>query len=230
MISVDATAGTVLADVRFKLHGDRQKWLLRDASAITPFGLAKADGSIGAAKPFKLDATASLTQLQPKAGQKPAQLNLRASGDLTATELAANGQSGAAVGDAKLTLAPFEPIPLRAMTINGRGIDPAFLNPALPNADLTIAVAATHRGEPRRHRQRQRRQPGPGRHHRPAAPAAARHARQIGRQPGGAAGQRRADRLRRRRQIHRQRRGRRAPGRQPGSAPPTSCCIPTAST
>ena len=92
--------------------------------------------------PFKLDGTASLTQLQPKAGQKPAQLNLRASGDLDTTELAANGQSGAATGDARFTLAPFEPIPLRAMTINGRGIDPGFFNPALPSADLSIAISA----------------------------------------------------------------------------------------
>jgi translocation and assembly module TamB len=142
MIPLGATAGTVLADVRFKLHGDRQKWVLRDASAITPFGLAKADASIGAAKPFKLEGAASLTQLQPKAGQKPAQLNLRASGDLAVTELTANGQSGAAVGDARFTLAPFEPIPLHAMTINGRGIDPGFFNPALPSADLTIAISA----------------------------------------------------------------------------------------
>ncbi|MES2759555.1 MAG: translocation/assembly module TamB domain-containing protein [Pseudomonadota bacterium] len=140
---VGATAGSVLTDVRFKLHGDRNKWELRDASAVTPFGLATASGSIGASKPFKLDAAASLTQLQPKAGQKPAQLNLRASGDLTATEISATGQSGAAVGDAKFSLAPFEAIPLRAMTINGRGIDPGFFNPALPTADLTIAVSAT---------------------------------------------------------------------------------------
>jgi translocation and assembly module TamB len=149
MIGVGATAGTVLADVRFKLHGDRQKWLLQDGSAITPLGLATASGSIGAARPFKLDASASLTQLAPpKAGQKPAQLNLRATGDLAATELAANGQSGAAVGDARFSLAPFEAIPLRAMTINGHGIDPGFFNPALPTADLTIAVSA--RIEPNR--------------------------------------------------------------------------------
>jgi translocation and assembly module TamB len=139
---VGATAGTVLTDVRFKLHGDRQKWVLRDASAITPAGLATASASIGAARPFKLDGAASLTQLQVKAGQKPAQLNLRAGGDLTSTALSANGQSGAAVGDAKFTLAPFEAIPLRAMTINGHGIDPGFFNPALPSADLTIAVSA----------------------------------------------------------------------------------------
>lgn len=143
LIGLGATVPTVLSDVRFKLHGNRQKWVLQNASAITPVGLAKADASIGAVKPFKLEGTASLTQLAVKAGQKPAQLNLRASGDLVTTDLAANGQAGKAVGEARFTLAPFEPIPLRAMTINGRGIDPGFFNPALPSADLSIAVAAT---------------------------------------------------------------------------------------
>ncbi|MDL2357353.1 MAG: translocation/assembly module TamB domain-containing protein [Pseudomonadota bacterium] len=141
--SASAATATVLADVRFKLRGDRQQWLLQDASAVTPLGLATASGSIGAGKPFKLDATATLTQLAaPKAGQQPARLTVRATGDLSATELAATGQSGAAVGDATFSLAPFAAIPLRAMTIHGHGIDPGFFNPALPSADLTIAVAA----------------------------------------------------------------------------------------
>ena len=33
-----AGVNTVIADVRFDLHGDKQKWKLRDASAITPWG------------------------------------------------------------------------------------------------------------------------------------------------------------------------------------------------
>ena len=136
-----AGASTVLSEVRFELHGDHQRWRLLDARATTPLGLAKANGSIGATLPFKLDATASLTESAPKNGHKAARLTLRAGGDLNATELAANGQSGAAVGDAAFSLAPFAPIALRQMTINGRGIDPGFFNPALPSAELTIAVA-----------------------------------------------------------------------------------------
>jgi translocation and assembly module TamB len=140
-VNPGATA-TVIENLRFKLHGDRQQWVLRDASAATPWGLAAANGSIGAQKPFKLAGAASLTQSQTIAGRKPAQLNVRLGGDLTSTELSAQGQSGKAVGDAKFTLAPFDPIALRALTINGRGIDPGFFNPALPSADLSIAIAA----------------------------------------------------------------------------------------
>ena len=140
-IGLGATAGTQLADVRFKLHGDAQQWLLRDASAITPLGRASANARIGAAAPFTLDAAASLAEAAPKAGNKPAQLNLRASGNLNATELAADAQSGPAAGQATFTLAPFEPIALRAMTMKGHGIDPGFFNPALPSADLSIAAS-----------------------------------------------------------------------------------------
>lgn len=138
----NAGASTVIADVRFDLHGDKRKWMLRGASAVTPWGYAKAGGSIEAAKPFKLDAAASLTQLAVPKGQKPAQLNLRAGGDLVTTQLAADGQSGKAVGDAMFILSPFDPVPLRQMAINGKNLDPAFLNPALPKADLTVTIAA----------------------------------------------------------------------------------------
>ena len=138
----NAGVNTVIADVRFALFGDKQKWTLKGGSAITPWGYAKADGAIDAQKPFKLDATASLTQLVVPKGQKAAQLNLRATGDLVTMQVGANGQSGKAVGDALFTVSPFDPIPMRAMQINGKHLDPGFFNPALPTADLTINIAA----------------------------------------------------------------------------------------
>ena len=141
--AVGAKAGTELDEVRFKLQGGKQNWTLKDGSAITAVGLVKADGSIAAMRPFKLDARASLTQLRVPAGQQAAQLNVRATGDLTATNLAADGQSGAAKGTARFALAPFETIPLRAMHIEGSDIDPGFFNPALPTARLGLLVDAT---------------------------------------------------------------------------------------
>ena len=137
-----AGVNTVIADVRFDLNGDKQKWTLRGGSAITPWGFAKADGSIEAHKPFKLGAVASLTQIVVPKGQKAAQLNLRAGGDLLLTQLSANGQSGKASGDGMFILAPFDPVPLRQMAINGKNVDPGFFNPALPTADLAITIAA----------------------------------------------------------------------------------------
>ncbi|SHH63928.1 translocation/assembly module TamB domain-containing protein [Massilia sp. CF038] len=139
----NAGATTVIADVRFDMAGDKTRWMLRNASAVTPWGYARADGSIGAAHPFKLEAKASLTQLAVPKGQKAAQLNLRAGGDLLSTQINADGQSGKAVGDAAFTLAPFDPVPLRAMAINGKKLDPTFLNPTLPKADLSVKVTAS---------------------------------------------------------------------------------------
>lgn len=139
---VKAGITTVIADVRFDLSGGQHQWALRGASAVTPWGYARADGSIAANQPFKLDATASLTQLVVPKGQQPAQLRVRASGDLQTTQIAADGQSGKAVGDALFTLAPFDAVPLRAMAINGKHLDPGFLNPSLPKADLSVTVAA----------------------------------------------------------------------------------------
>ncbi len=141
VIMTDKGVKTVIGDVRFDLSGTKQQWKLGNGSAITPFGYARASGTIDAQKPFKLDATASLTQLVPK-GQVPAQLNLRATGDLVTTELGAAGQSGKAVGDARFTLSPFDEVPLRAMAINAKNLDPGFFNPALPTADLTVTIAA----------------------------------------------------------------------------------------
>ncbi|QYF94691.1 translocation/assembly module TamB domain-containing protein [Massilia sp. PAMC28688] len=134
-------ASTVIADVRFNLSGGKQKWTLENGSAITPWGYAKAEGSIGAQRPFKLDAKASLTQLVPK-GQDAAQVNMQVTGDLETTQVVASGRSGRATGDARLTLSPYSDIPLRAMAINGQNLDPGFFNPNLPTADLTVNIAA----------------------------------------------------------------------------------------
>ncbi|MBW8898110.1 MAG: hypothetical protein JF619_08360, partial [Massilia sp.] len=77
MFSPGAKAGTQIDRIRFRLLGDDQHWELRGASAATPWGLATADGSIGAVKPFKLDANATFAQ-----SGGPAHMKLHAGGDL----------------------------------------------------------------------------------------------------------------------------------------------------
>ncbi|TFW29226.1 translocation/assembly module TamB domain-containing protein [Massilia horti] len=139
---VNQGATTVLDNIRVSLAGDRQRWLLRHAVAATPWGQVAASGSIGATRPFKLNADASLTQTQAAAGARAAQLKLHAGGDLTNTIVQASGQAGRAVGEARLTLDPYAEIPLRDLQINGRNIDPGFFMPALPTADLSLAVTA----------------------------------------------------------------------------------------
>jgi translocation and assembly module TamB len=139
---VNKGAVTQIDNIRLRLDGDQRKWVLRDAAAATPWGQVAAQGSIGATRPFKLDASASLTQSRASAGARAAQLKLRAGGDLANTLLDLSGQAGRAAGDAHFVLAPYAEIPLRELKISGSNIDPGFFNPALPTADLSIALAA----------------------------------------------------------------------------------------
>jgi len=135
-------AETKIDNIRVKAKGDKRSWVVQDAKASTPWGQVAANATLGAQRPFKIDASGSLTQSQASAGARAAQLQLKVSGDIeNATQIDATGQAGRAVGDAHLTIAPYADIPLRALRVNGRNLDPGFFNPALPTADLTLAIA-----------------------------------------------------------------------------------------
>ena len=144
-VFVSKGAETRIDNIRLRVDGDKQRWEIRDAAAVTPWGNVAAAGRIGAQRPFKIDATASLTQSQATAeggaNSRAAQLRLKVGGDLETTLVDANGQAGRAVGDARFVLSPYAEIPLREMRINGRNVDPGFFNPSLPTADLTFAIA-----------------------------------------------------------------------------------------
>lgn len=138
---VNATP-VVVDNIRFKLAGGRTRWELRDASATTPWGALTASGSVGAQRPFKLDASARLAQVQPPAGRPAAQLALRAGGSLELAQVNAVGSAAPAQGEARLTLAPFDAVPLRTLSVQAHGIDPGLFNPALPRADMSVAIEA----------------------------------------------------------------------------------------
>lgn len=144
-VFVNQGAATEIDDIRVALHGDKQRWKLDYAKASTPWGQAAASGTIANAQPYKLNADASLSQAPnsdaPPPGV-PAQLKLHAGGDLQNTVIDASGQAARAQGTAKLVLSPFAEIPLQSLTLNAKNIDPGFFNPALPTADLSLAVAA----------------------------------------------------------------------------------------
>jgi translocation and assembly module TamB len=144
-VFVNKGAETRIDDIRVALHGDQERWKLDHASANTPWGQAAASGTIANTLPYKLSADASLRQApgsQVQAGAIAPQLTLHAGGDLQKTVLDASGQAARAQGTANLVLSPFAEIPLQAFTLNAKNIDPGFFNPALPTADLNLAVAA----------------------------------------------------------------------------------------
>ncbi|PWF46701.1 translocation/assembly module TamB domain-containing protein [Massilia glaciei] len=136
------SAATVIGDLRFKLAGDQRAWELRQLSAVTPWGIAAASAKVGAARPFKLSGSASMTQFMHAAGQKTGTLEARFGGDLVKTIVNATALSGSGKAVGAFTLAPFEPLVVRALTIDGTGIDPSTLHAALPAAKLDLALSA----------------------------------------------------------------------------------------
>jgi len=131
-----------IEDIRAAVHGDKQQWKLDYAKASTPWGQVAASGTINNTLPYKLNADATLAQDKSNPDSIGAQLKLHAGGDLQRTVLDANGQAARAQGTAKLVLSPFAEIPLQALTLNARNIDPGFFSPSLPTADLNLAVSA----------------------------------------------------------------------------------------
>ncbi|RFP10040.1 MULTISPECIES: translocation/assembly module TamB domain-containing protein [unclassified Duganella] len=135
-----AAGSNVIERLRFKLYGDKSSWHLEDASAHTAFGDAKADLTIAASKPFTLQGKAALTQAPASAGA--AQLSLQAGGNLTLMTLQAQGSANGASGKAYVALAPFDPIILRALDLDGRDLDPAGFNPGWPQAKFSLKASA----------------------------------------------------------------------------------------
>jgi translocation and assembly module TamB len=156
------TGSNVVEQLRFKLDGDRKRWNLRDASALTAFGRVKADLAIAGDKPFALQGKATLTQTQPpaqggakqpgmandatasapQAAHGTARLALQAGGDLSLLTLKAQGTANGASGEAALALAPFDPIILRSIDLTGRDLDPAGFDPGWPEAKFSLKLTA----------------------------------------------------------------------------------------
>lgn len=208
---VSDTGANVIDNLRFELYGDKTSWHLQQASARTAFGVAKADLTIAATKPFALQGKASLTHAgtpaatapasatgatagakadananangtakapananiplpaptgdaakdaqalaanaaanaAAKAAAKasatatlPAQLNVTAGGSLALLNLKAQGEAGAASGNATLSLAPFDPIILRAIDLTARDLNPSTFDAGMPAAKFNLKVQA----------------------------------------------------------------------------------------
>ncbi|QJD91094.1 hypothetical protein HH213_13995 [Duganella dendranthematis] len=151
------TGSNVIDNLRFQLEGDKQAWRLQNASAHTAFGDIKADATIAGARPFALQGKATLVYGGPApAGPAPAngaaatsgmpaggaKLAVQAGGDLALLQLKVQGAANGASGDAALTLAPFDPIILRAIDLNGRDLDPAGFNAEWPQAKFGLKLTA----------------------------------------------------------------------------------------
>ncbi len=149
---------TELRAIKLQLQGDGQHWQLKDATAETPVGALAASADISTARPYKISATAALAPMPPAptaarpldpglVQRSATRLEAVASGDLAQLRLDVKGTSNYANGEGTLALAPFDPIPLRSIKLQARGVDPARFDPAWPNATIDLALDAAINGE-----------------------------------------------------------------------------------
>lgn len=130
----------VLEDLSAKLVGERAAWIVGDVRAKTPLGLAQASGSIGAIKPFGLDAKGSLEGLR---GDRRYALQLAAKGPLAAFEATFTGAEGGLTGGGRAAIAPFDAAsPLRSLAMKLAGLDlSAFANAPRTNLAVEASLA-----------------------------------------------------------------------------------------
>jgi translocation and assembly module TamB len=131
-----------LDDLRLRLRGDASGWRMQDASLGTPWGKLTANATLRGTRPFAVDGKFRFT-----APQFDGDLQGLLRGDLGALEVDIAARRHAANASATLNLAPFDAVPLHALSIKARQIDPAAWDAAWPQADLsldlTLALGAT---------------------------------------------------------------------------------------
>ncbi|MBA5685452.1 translocation/assembly module TamB domain-containing protein [Rugamonas apoptosis] len=144
---LDHGSRTQVSQIRLRLTGDGNGWRLENGEAMTDIGRLQAQLTLGAVRPFTVAGKASLTQTAAtpqttNAPPHPAQLRMRAQGDLSLLRLDADGTAGTASGTATLALAPFDPVILHALELKASGIDPSGYRAAWPHARLAVQLAA----------------------------------------------------------------------------------------
>ena len=133
-----------LRDLSVKLRGDLAAWIVGDARASTPFGLARVSGTIGARRPFDLDAKGAL---EGSRGERKYSLQLGAKGPLSAIEAAFTGAEGGLEGGGKARIAPFDAsTPLRALSVKLAGLDLSAFTSA-PQTKLAVEAELAPSGE-----------------------------------------------------------------------------------
>lgn len=136
---------TRFQDLRAVIGGDQTQWRLRQAIATSPWGELAANASVGSAHPFALDGKASLTT---SLAANPAKIDVGVGGNLSQLTLSATlatlaGKAALQPGalEAKASLTPFAPQILRALSINGQGLNPASLHANWPQADVSVDLS-----------------------------------------------------------------------------------------
>jgi translocation and assembly module TamB len=124
----------VITDLVVKGEGDERFWKLDEGRAVTPWGAVKLAGSVATTPPFAVDVRGELAGAGDVADL---QVKARLSGTLKRIEAAFEAKQGDLDGTGTASIEPFEPTPLRALTVRMRDVDIArFGN--LPHTRLAL--------------------------------------------------------------------------------------------
>lgn len=115
------------ADARYAVQAD----------ADTPWAALRLNGTVGAERPYPIQATLVALRVGGDAANGAA---LRAGGSLEQLTLDGALQAGAAKAQVNAQLTPFAPVPVASAAIRSTALDPALFDKALPHASLDVRV------------------------------------------------------------------------------------------
>lgn len=139
-----APPDVVLHDVFVRGEGDRSRWHIEQASALTPYGQARVSGTVGNAAPFALDAAADLAG---RIQARNVHLAAKAKGTLKAFEANLDADLEGARATARAAIEPFAAKPLASVSMTAHDVDLARLVEGLPATRLQLQARFAPVGE-----------------------------------------------------------------------------------
>ncbi|HRE14457.1 MAG TPA: hypothetical protein PLD37_09710, partial [Usitatibacteraceae bacterium] len=115
---------TQIRDIAFKVAGDRTAWIVGQLDAGTPLGRASLKGTVGALRPFAVEAK----------------------GPLRALEVALRGEEGTLKGGGAARIDAFGPSPLTRLSLDVEGADLATFIPGSPHTRLAAKADLAPKG------------------------------------------------------------------------------------
>jgi translocation and assembly module TamB len=134
----------VLAPLEARLSADAEAIRIERLVARTPWGGGEGALTLGTRAPLSI---AGALRLDTALAGPPVSAAVTLGGVLEAIALQARAEGADARIDADGLITPFEPLPLRSLTLAGEGIDPARWSPGAPAAALSLQAQLTLAGD-----------------------------------------------------------------------------------
>lgn len=120
MMDASREGDLVIRDLLLRGSGDKQRWVVDEASVVTTYGQARLAGRLDNVAPFAIDMKASM---QGTAAERDYRADATAKGSLKSMEVALDGVVSGQPATARATLEPFSNLPLRSLQAKASGVD-----------------------------------------------------------------------------------------------------------